>query len=180
MTITRSYGNWTNRVHPYNSTLESEVAQALDSWDADESTLDKVCEAYREAINAALPEGVQLCGNEFYGPADTESPDLQAIVDAIDFWELADPILDPPRPTPKLDELLSRTSPFSETDGTTLIAAPGHGGGDATPSPGPHELVRWVVRRYGLDGGDRAAVRALTGLTDAELDELGGFSDDRG
>jgi hypothetical protein len=29
-----------------------------------------------------------------------------------------------------------------------------------------------------LDGSTRAAVRALTGLTDAELTDLGGFADD--
>lgn len=124
MTVYTQYGTWTSRVHPYNSTLEAEVADALDNWDVDEATLDAVCAAYRAAINRALPHEVALCGNEFYGPAFAEFTgyptdemgilDLSAIVDSVDFWEIADPILDPPRPTPKLDDLMARTSPFDE------------------------------------------------------------------
>lgn len=190
--ITAQYGSWAARVNHAGMTVEQGITDALDDWNPSEETLDAVCAAYRGAINAALPDSVVLCGNEFYGPAVPEDGefadypadedgrlDLNTIVALVDFWELAEPILDPLRPTPKLDELLSRTSPFSETDGTTLIAAPGHWGENATPSPA-HELVRWVMQRYELNGSDRAVVRALTGLTDAELDELGGFSDDRG
>ena len=98
MTTTRCYGNWTNRVSPYNSTLEAEVAQALDTYEPTEAVLDTVCAAYREAINAALPPGVVLAGNEFYGPADAECPPLDVILDGIDFWALAEPILEQPRP----------------------------------------------------------------------------------
>lgn len=94
MTTTRCYGNWTNRVSPYNSTLEAEVAQALDTYEPTEAVLDAVCAAYREAINAALPPGVVLAGNEFYGPADAECPPLDVILDGIDFWALAEPVLE--------------------------------------------------------------------------------------
>jgi hypothetical protein len=93
MTITRSYGNWTNRVSPYNSTLEAEVAQALDTYEPSEELLDAVCAAYRAAINAALPPGVSLCGNEFYGPADRKCPPLNLLLDYIDFWAIAEPLL---------------------------------------------------------------------------------------
>lgn len=98
---TRCYGNWTNKISPYNSTLEAEVAQALDGWDADEATVDAVCAAYRAAINAALPSGVQLCGNEFYGPADRNCPPLNLLLDYIDFWAIAEPLL---APSPQPDE----------------------------------------------------------------------------
>lgn len=104
--IYTQYGTWTSRVTPYNATLEQQVGDALDGYQPDEATLEAVCAAYRAAINRALPHEVALCGNEFYGPAFAEfAPDyptdemgildLSAIVDAVDFWAVADPILAP-------------------------------------------------------------------------------------
>ena len=65
-----------------------------------------VAAAYRAAINAALPDEVQLCGDEFYGPAfelDTAGYpvdedgrlDIAAIIDGIDFWGIVDQLINP-------------------------------------------------------------------------------------
>lgn len=109
MTITTtSYGTWSSRVTPYNLTLESQISDALDRWDVTDEQLDQIARAYRQAINAALPASVWLSGNEFYGhaheadcadqadyPHDEDGRlDLEAIVDTVDFWAIADPILE--------------------------------------------------------------------------------------
>jgi hypothetical protein len=112
--ITTSYGNWTTRVTPYNMTLESQVADALDSYEPTDEQLAAVCAAYRAAITDALPPQVVLAGNEFYGPAHDEDCqfdgyptdengrlDFSAIVDTVDFWKVADPILNDHAPVPE-------------------------------------------------------------------------------
>lgn len=131
MTTYTRYGTWSSRVHPLNLTLESEVADALDNWEVDEDTLEAVCKAYRAAINAALPHEVALCGDEFYGPAFAEFPgyptdeagllDLEAIVDSVDFWLVAEPIIDPPRHDPKLAALMARPDPFAPDEPIPLV-----------------------------------------------------------
>lgn len=45
---------------------------------------------YRAAINAALPAGVQLDGNEFRGrPGGNDGLGLAAVVAGVDFWAVA-------------------------------------------------------------------------------------------
>lgn len=120
MTITCSYGNW-NRTAGYSLTLEQNVGDALNGEYTDEQ-LDAVTAAYRGAINAALPDSVSLCGNEFYGPyetdddefagyplcdsrgessddappwadrADYQSLDIKAIVESVDFWAIVEQV----------------------------------------------------------------------------------------
>ncbi len=100
MTATTSYGNW-NRVEPSDLTVEQSVAVALGDF-AGDYDVDAITSAYRAAINDALPEGVSLCGDEFYGPhnpggdafsghpADENGRlDIKAIVETIDFWDIA-------------------------------------------------------------------------------------------
>jgi hypothetical protein len=100
MTTTTSYGNWT-LVERYSVSVEDGVAAALGDF-ADEYDVDAIARDYRAAINAVLPEGVSLNGNEFYGPyygSDcdfTDYPtdehgclDIKALVESIDFWEIA-------------------------------------------------------------------------------------------
>lgn len=100
MTITQSYGSY-NTYSRYELTVEEGVHGALDEMpDID---LGKAVQTYRDAINAALPDSVSLCGNEFYGPAyehdcdfdgypmdEDGSLDIAAIIDGIDFWEIVE------------------------------------------------------------------------------------------
>ena len=117
MIITRWMGSWVRATTSSAFTLEGEVEDALRGWDEDvtDEQVSAVVAAYRRAINDALPDEVALCGNDFFGPAEMDSPDFVKIVDGIDFWELAEGILNPPRPTPKLDALMARPDPFAPT-----------------------------------------------------------------
>ena len=94
---TAQYGSWQRATGHSAFTLDGEVADALlagcDANDYTDAQIDAVAQAYRAAINAALPDGVMLCGDEFYGPADAERPDLDAIVDAVDFWAVVEKVL---------------------------------------------------------------------------------------
>lgn len=114
---TRDYGSWGQKVPSEGITLESGVADALNGeyTDAEEWA---IIAAYRDAINAALPDSVSLCGNQFYGPhgepdyldgdyplcdsrgepagdappwadrADYQCLDIAAIVASVDFWAI--------------------------------------------------------------------------------------------
>jgi hypothetical protein len=97
MTTNRSYGSWVRATGSSAMTLDGEVADALlagvDFSDYTDEQIEAVAAAYRAAINEALPEGVSLCGDEFYGPAYQESPDLAEIVDSVDFWAVAEAVL---------------------------------------------------------------------------------------
>lgn len=96
---TRVYSTW-NQLDGHCSSLspDSEVADALLAGvDFNDYTADQiaaVAAAYRDAINAALPEGVMLCGDQFYGPADGLGVDLAEIVNAVDFWDIVETVLD--------------------------------------------------------------------------------------
>lgn len=101
MTTTTSYGTWNNRVEPSDLTVEQSVTVSLGDY-ASEYDIDEIVSEYRTAINAVLPAGVSLIGDEFigpYSPADaTWGPELEdedgrlnikAIVEDIDFWAIA-------------------------------------------------------------------------------------------
>lgn len=99
-------GSWGHRAGSHSLSLDWEVADALDSWEPSEDTVDAVCAAYRAAINAALPASVTLCGNEFYGEIEADDDtdlDIAALVASVDFWAIAQPILDAaPQPDEKV------------------------------------------------------------------------------
>ncbi|MGI5273145.1 hypothetical protein ACQEUU_37650 [Nonomuraea sp. CA-218870] len=101
MTTTTSYGTWNNRVEAYSLTVEQTVVEALGEF-ASEYDTDAIATDYRAAINEALPEGISLSGDEFYGPYyrdevnldgyptdEDDRLDFKAIVEGIDFWEIA-------------------------------------------------------------------------------------------
>ena len=101
MATTTSYGTWNNKVERYSLTVEQSVFDALGDY-ADDYDREALTAAYRDAINDALPDGVTLAGDEFIGPhqpADDEfdghphtedgALDIKAIVETIDFWEIA-------------------------------------------------------------------------------------------
>jgi len=95
--ITTSYGTWNNRIDPHSLSVEQTVYEVLGDF-ADEYDVEAIAADYRQAINAALPEGVSLVGNEFIGPYHAKDAtwgpelevdgrlDIRAIVDSVDFW----------------------------------------------------------------------------------------------
>jgi hypothetical protein len=104
MTITCSYGTWNRTIDKHTLTLEQSVGDALNGEYTDEQ-VDAVTAAYRDAINAALPDSVSLCGNELYGPYtpgddefagypqdDEGDLDIAAIVAGIDFWAIVEKV----------------------------------------------------------------------------------------
>lgn len=91
MTTTTSYGTWCNRVDQYSTTVEHSVAEAFGSEGDSGFDFDAIVRDYRTAINAALPDGVSLCGNDFIGPYDSDTApgsdgdlDIKGIVDGVD------------------------------------------------------------------------------------------------
>lgn len=103
MTTTTTYGTWCNTIDSYSTSLEHSVVESLGDYGTDEHyDIEAIETEYREAINEALPAGVSLCGNEFYGPyyasdcdwtgypvGVDDDLDLKAIVDGVDFWAIA-------------------------------------------------------------------------------------------
>ena len=93
------YGSWNRSTSGPHSgfTVDGEVADALlagaDVNNYTDEQIAAVALAYRAAINTALPEGVYLSGDEFFGPDDAERPDLEAIVDSVDFWAIVESTL---------------------------------------------------------------------------------------
>lgn len=100
MTEMTNFGDW-NDVEAYSTRITDTVAAALGDH-AGDYDLDALVNAYRDAINEALPDSVVLAGNEFYSPhhvgegefADYPTDqdgrlDVKAIVEGVDFWKLA-------------------------------------------------------------------------------------------
>lgn len=103
-TTTTSYGTWCNQVNEYSTSPDADVIDAIGGGDTDwqqlleaSGALATIQSQYRDAIEAALPPGVSLCGDEFIGPAypdddewdgypvdDMGSIDIKACVEDID------------------------------------------------------------------------------------------------
>ena len=101
MTITTEYGTWNNHGDRTALTVEDTVAGYLANGDTEwaercEKTgaLEDMVSAYRIAINYALPDGVTLAGDNFYGPyyesdQSWESElDIAEIIQGIDLGEI--------------------------------------------------------------------------------------------
>lgn len=90
MTTQTSYGSWaTHGDHQIN--VETSVVVALGEF-VEDFDVDGLVHAYREAINAALPTGMTLIGDEFIGPDPVDSDtydDIAEAVGTVDFWALA-------------------------------------------------------------------------------------------
>ena len=77
MPATTTYGHWTTLVDDNASTVEQTVSQFLAASDPDwaaeleeSGALEDIVSDYRDAINDALPTGIDLVGSEFIGPVD--------------------------------------------------------------------------------------------------------------
>lgn len=101
MTTTTGYGTWNNHGDRTALTVEDTVGGYLSGGDSEwvercEQTgaLENMVATYRAAINNALPDGVSLNGNDFYGPyyeADQAwegELDLAEIIAGIDLGEI--------------------------------------------------------------------------------------------
>lgn len=105
MPITMSYGTWSNRAVRYSLTVEQTVGDALNGEYTDEQVV-AVTRAYRDAINAALPDSVSLNGDDFYGNAyeddcadQADFPhdehgllDIAAIVETVDLGAIVEQV----------------------------------------------------------------------------------------
>lgn len=109
-TTTTSYGTWCNRVAPFSTSPDVDVIDFINGGDADwremleeSGALDQIQREYRDAINAALPDDISLCGDEFIGPAypedgefddyphdEFDSLDFKAMVEDIDLTEIVE------------------------------------------------------------------------------------------
>lgn len=94
---TTELGSWASLVPREGITPESGVLEALGGHE-DDYDLDGLLDAYRDAINAALPDRITLAGDQFYGPAlagdrdwdgAPDLPDIATAVEGADFWALA-------------------------------------------------------------------------------------------
>ena len=100
MTTTTSYGTWVNHGDHANVTLEATIADAVSNADREwreameaAGAFDTIADAYRNAINEALPAGVTLVGNDFDGPASydgdvEDTTDIAEIIQCIDLFEI--------------------------------------------------------------------------------------------
>lgn len=153
----RSYGTWHTNTNGMLSTLEATVEQALDNWpDIDQQ---QVCDAYRAAINEALPEGLMLCGDEFYGPADEPDEwdthlrdkngrlDIAAIIDGVGFWEIVEHLC---AGMPSLDPVTHTVRPWGGQTWRSTTGKLDAKPGTYCASAGSHLFVASVCANCGL------------------------------
>lgn len=109
-TTTTSYGTWCNQVSPYSTSPDSDLDDYVGGGDSawlerleKSGALEEMRSDYRHAINAALPDSISLCGDEFIGPAypdddefdgyptdDAGALDLKACVEDISLEEIVE------------------------------------------------------------------------------------------
>lgn len=89
MSTTTSYGTWANVMGARS--VESDVVTSLGDF-ADHFDVDPLIDAYRAAVNTALPDGVTLNGDEFYGPVprQLDKDTMRDMCTSVDFWALAE------------------------------------------------------------------------------------------
>jgi hypothetical protein len=96
MIPTTCIGTWVNFGDHYSTSVESTVEDYLNGGPSDwreamheSGAVDRIIEDYRAAIDAVLPEGIALCGNEFIADTDVDF-DPEEITEAIDAIDLAE------------------------------------------------------------------------------------------
>jgi hypothetical protein len=87
MSTTTSYGGWLPHGDEHALTVGDTIRQALGD-DVDDFDLVAIEREYREAIDAALPEGIGLHGEEFIGPSPPLDVDIAACVASVDLWPI--------------------------------------------------------------------------------------------
>lgn len=94
---TTTYGTWCNLINGFETSPEQGLNSYLGGGDPEGYDMDSIHLAYRQAIDAALPPSISLCGNEFIGPAHPDEGefdgyahseygelDLKEIIEGID------------------------------------------------------------------------------------------------
>lgn len=100
-----TYGTWQALTDPAATTPEDTLTATLGEW-LDDHEIHAIADAYRHAINEALPHGIRLTGSHFTGPAPTPrlidqyadygypltatGLDISAIVDTVSLWDIVD------------------------------------------------------------------------------------------
>lgn len=94
MIPTTSIGTWCNFGDSYSTSVESTIADFLNGGDADwrermeeSGATARIAEDYRDAVDAVLPVGISLCGNEFIADVDVDF-DADEIKEAIEEIDL--------------------------------------------------------------------------------------------
>ncbi|MFF0629784.1 hypothetical protein [Streptomyces sp. NPDC004296] len=115
-TTTTSYGTWCNQVAPYSTSPDADVLDYINGGDSDwqqlleaSGALDQIQREYRDAINAALPDSISLCGDEFIGPAYPEDDEFDGYprdeIGRLDFKAMVEDI--------NLGEIVERNEPLT-------------------------------------------------------------------
>lgn len=115
-TVYGSFYNVTGSLNP-----SSVVADYISGGDADwreqieaNGTLNAIIDDYTKAIDAALPDGIWLSGNEFIGPHHSD-PDYDENISLDDFREIIEGV--------DLDEIVSRHDQAATEAATKAIAS---------------------------------------------------------
>jgi hypothetical protein len=87
MTTTTSYGTWVTEGDTNALDVAQTIRAALGGY-AGDYDLAAIEAEYRAAIDAALPEGMTLAGDEFLGPVPVIEVDIAACVDGVDLWAI--------------------------------------------------------------------------------------------
>jgi hypothetical protein len=81
-------GAWNANQLTQTDSLRTYVMECLGSWVA-EYEVECVEQDLEDSINALMPRGHYLVDNKIYGPAGETAPNLEAILDQLDFWAFA-------------------------------------------------------------------------------------------
>lgn len=105
MVTTTDYGSWNNHGDRYELTVEATVLMALNGGDAEwcermesSGAIDAIVSDYRDAIDAVLLEGINLCGQDFYGPHSSDPAytdeiaefDIHEAIQGVDLYALVE------------------------------------------------------------------------------------------
>lgn len=118
-TTTTSYGTWCNRVNTLSLSPDADVVDYVSGGPSDwqellqaSGALDRIKDEYRAAINAALPDDIALCGDEFIGPWEPEDGEFDGYPQdedgALDFAAMVEDI--------DLAEIVERNEPLTLED----------------------------------------------------------------
>jgi len=99
MIPTTCIGTWVNFGGGYSTSPESDVADFLNGGNREwreameeSGAADRIAEDYRDAINAVLPEGIALCGDQFIADVDVDydADEIKEAIEAIDLGEIVE------------------------------------------------------------------------------------------
>lgn len=99
MIPTTCIGTWVNYGDRWNTSVEATIAGFLNGGDADwrermeeSGAVDRIAEDYRAAVDAVLPEGISLCGDEFIADVDVDfdADEIREAIEEIDLGEIVE------------------------------------------------------------------------------------------